>query len=326
MLPLNSTIGRTLRLVLSTDWQEILDSCQTSNTHSLSELECALGQLASLARSDGSYHSSSSVDPRSSPLTNRPTFEASPEHERGTQRVMESVPTPSHSPRSSDWSSPPKMPSSPPAGYSTSGLSPARRQAISQQSLYSGSPPRMMTPSTDMARLAPKEHPKQPRTPSDSSAGLEMDLDASESQSGDFEGSLDWDSPLKLPRHKPMPERLDRGLEQADKAPSSRYSSSSSTGQKSPSANSNVSVSSRYNFDLEPVLEEAKSESDVEHVARLFMTAVWNAIKAAAPSGKGSNAGRWGLSHDILSVNLAALYLRERAKHFPGRENPKSSK
>ena len=160
------------------------------------------------------------------------------------------------------------------------------------------------------------EQPKQPRTPSDSTAGLEMDLDASESQSGDSEGSLDWDSPLKLPRHKPMPERLDRGSEKADKAPSSGYSSSPSAGQKSPSANSNISASSRYNFRLIPVPEEDKPELDVDHVARLFMDVVMDAIMAVAPSAKGSNPRNWEISNDIGSVCLTALSLREQANHF----------
>ena len=331
VVPVNSIIDDTVQQNLSADWQEILNSCQAGDTHSLSPLYCALGELASLARSDGPYYSSSSVIAQSSPPFNSSPFETSLEHERRTQRVLGFVPTPSPSPGSSDRASPLKLLSSPLAKYSTSGLSPPRRQAIFQQSPHSGFLSRTITPSTDMARFAPMEQPKQRRTPSDSTAGLKMDLDESESQSGDSEGSLDCNSQLKLPRHKPMPERLDREGEQADKAPSSRaklgpYSSSSSTGQNSPSANSNISVSSRYNFDLNPVPEEAKCESDVEHVARLFMSVVWNAISAAASSAKGSSAGRWELSHKILSVHAAALSLWEQAKRFTVREILRNSR
>ena len=335
VLPVNSIIDDTLRQNLSADWQEILKSCQAGNSqHSLSQLDCALGQLASLARSDGSYHSSSSVEPQSSPPLNSLPFEASLEHERKTQKVLGSVPTPSRSPGSSDWSSPPKLPSSPLARFSTSDLSPPRRQAISQQSLYSGSPPRRMTPSTDMAsapRSALMEHPRQPRTLSDSTAGLEMDLDECESQSGDSQGSLDRSSQLKLPSHKQMPERLDRESDQADKAPSSRaklvpYSSSSSTGQTSPSANSNISVSSRYNLGLDPVHQEDKPEVDVEYVARLFMNVVMDAIMAAASSAKGSGPEQWGMDYRIVSVYIAVLSLRERANRFEVRNVLRNSK
>ena len=321
VVPVNSIIDDTVQQNLSADWQEILNSCQAGDTHSLSPLYCALGELASLARSDGPYYSSSSVIAQSSPPFNSSPFETSLEHERRTQRVLGFVPTPSPSPGSSDRASPLKLLSSPLAKYSTSGLSPPRRQAIFQQSPHSGFLSRTITPSTDMARFAPMEQPKQRRTPSDSTAGLKMDLDESESQSGDSEGSLDRNFQPKLPSHKQMPERLNRESDQADKASSSLaklvpYSSSSSIGQSSPSANSSISVSSRYNLGLHPVHEEDKPEVDVEYVARLFMNVVMDAIMAAASSARGSGPGQWGMDYRIGSVYIAALSLRKWANRF----------
>ena len=335
LVPENSIIADHFQKNLSADWQEILKSCMAGNTqHSFSPLDCALGELASLARSEGSYHSSSSVEPQSSPPINRSPFETSLEYERKTQRALEPTQTPSRSPGSSIWSSPPKLPSSPLARYSTSDLSPPQRKATSQQSSHPASSSRMITPSTDMAsapRFALLEQPTQPRMLSDSTASLEMDLDKSESQSGDAHGSLDWNHQPKLPSHTQMPERRDREYEQADKAPSSStklvpYPNSSSTGQSSPSANSNISVSSRYNFGLDPVHEEDKPEPEVEYVARLFMKVVMNAIMVAASSAKGSSPGQWVISHDIASVYLAALSPRERAKHFEVRNILRNSK
>ena len=143
-----------------------------------------------------------------------------------------------------------------------------------------------------------------------------MNLDESESRSEDAQGSLNWNPQPKLPSHTQMPERRDRGSEHADKAPSSRaklvpYPDSSSTGQHSPSADSNIFVSSRYNSGLDPVHEEDKPESEVEHVARLFMKVVTNAIMAAASSAKGSSPGQWDIIDNIVSVYLPALSLRE---------------
>ena len=335
LVPENSIIADQLQKILSTDWQEILKSCEAGYTqHSFSPLDCALGELASVARSEGSYHSSSSVVPHSSPPINRPPFETSLEQERRTQRAPESAQTPSRSPGSSIWSSPTRLPSSPLARYSTSGLSPPRRQAISPQSPHPASSSRMTTSSTDMTsapRFALLEQPKQPRRLSDSTASLEMDLDESESQSSDAQGSLDWIPQPKLPSPTQMPEGRDRESEQADKAPSSRaklvpYSNSSSTGQNSPSANSNISVSSRYNLGLDPVHEEDKPEPEVEYVARLFMNEVTNVIIAAASSAKGSRPGQWEIKQYIVSVYLAALSLRERAKRFEVRKILRNSK
>ena len=335
LVPETSIVADHLQKILSTDWQEILKLCKAGYTqHSFSPLDCALGELASLARSEGSYHSSSSVERQSSQPSNRSPFETSLEHERKTQGALESAQTPSRSPGSSTWSSPSKLPSSPLARYSTSGLSPPRRQAISQQSPHPASSSRMTTPSTDMASapgFAMLEQPKQPHRLSDSTASLEMDLDESESQSGDAQSSLDWNPQPKLPSHTQMSERRDRENEQEDKAPSSRaklvpYSNSSSTGQNSPSANSNISVSSHYNHGLDPVHEEDKPELDVEHVARLFMKVVMDAIMAAASSAKGSNPGQWDIWHRIGSVCLAALSLRERAKRFEVRKIQRNSK
>ena len=68
---------------------------------------------------------------------------------------------------------------------------------------------------------------------------------------------------------------------------------------------------------LDPVHEEKKPEPDVEHVARLFMKVVMNAIMVAASLAKGSSPGQWGISHRIGSVYLAALSLRERATARP---------
>ena len=325
LVPENSIIADHLQKTLSADWQGVLKSCEAGYTqHSFSPLDCALGGLASLARNEGSYHSSSSIEPHASPPTNRSPFETSLEHERKTQGALEPTQTPSRSPSSSIWSSPSKLPSSPLARYSTSDLSPPRRQATSQQSSHPASFSRMITPSTDMAsapRFALLEQPTQPRMLSDSTASLEMDLDESESQSGDAHGFLDWSPQPKLPSHTQMPERRDREYEQADKPPFSRtklvpYPNSSSTGQSSPSANSNISVSSRYNLGLDPVHEEDKPELDVEYVARLFMNVVMDAIMAAASSAKGIYPGQWDISHRIGSVCLAALSLRERAKRF----------
>ena len=320
VVPENSIIADHLRQNLSADWQEILKACEAGHTqHSFSPLDHALGELASLARSEGSYHSSSSVEPQSSPPINRSPFETSLEHEQKTQTAPESTQTPIRSPGSSIWSSPSKLPSSPLARYSTSDLSPPRRQAISQQSPHPASSSRMTMPSIGMASapgFALLEQPKHSRMRSDSTASLEMDLDESESRSGDAQGSLDWNPQPKLPSHTQMPERRDRESGQEDKAPSSRtklvpYPNSSSTGQNSPSANSNVSVSSRYNLGLDPIHEEDKPELDVEHVARLFMEVVINAIMAAASSAKGSSSRQWGISYLIGSVYFAALSLRE---------------
>ena len=335
VVPENSIIADHLRQNLSADWQEILKSCEAGSTqHPFSPLDYALGELASLARSEGSYHSSSSIEPQSSPPINRSPFETTLEHKRKTQRALEPTQTPSRSPGSSFWSSPPKLPSSPLARYSTSDLSPPQRQAISQQSPYPASSSRMTTPSTDMAsapRFALLEQPKQPRMLSDSTASLEMDLDESESRSGDAQGSLDWNPQPKLPSHTQMPERRDRAYEQADKAPSSRtklvpYPNSSSTGQSSPSTNSNISISSRYNFGLDPVQEEDKPEPEVEYVARLFIKVIMNAIMAAASSARGSSPGQWDIIYRIVSVYLAALSLRERANGFEVRKILRNSK
>lgn len=139
---------------------------------------------------------------------------------------------------------------------------------------------------------------------SDSTASSKMDLDESESRPGDGQGSLDWNPQPKLPSHRQMPERRDRESGQADKVPFSHaklvpYSDSSSTGQNSPSANSNVSISSRYNPGLDPVYEEDKPEKDVEHVARLFMKVVTNGIMAAASSAKGGSPGRWDITDRV---------------------------
>ena len=335
LVPDNSIIADQLQNILSTDWQEILKSCEAGYTqHFFSPLDHALGELASLARNECSYHSSSSIVPQSSPPINRSPFETPLEHERKTQRAPKSVQTPSHSPSSSIWSSPTRLPSSPLARYSTSGLSPPRRQAISQQSPHPASSSRMTTSSTNITsapRFAMLEQPKQPRRLSDSTASLEMDLDESESRSSDAQGSLDWIPQPKLPSHTPMPERRDRESEQADKAPSSRaklvpYSNSSSTGQNSPSANSNISVSSRYNLGLDPVREEDKPELDVEYVARLFMNVVMDAIMAAASSANGSSPGEWEIKQYIVLVYLAPLSLRERAKCFEVRNVQRNSK
>ena len=335
VVPENSIIANHLRQNLSADWQEILKSCEAGYTqHSFSQLDCALGELASLARSEGSYHSSSSIEPQSSPPINKSPFETSLEHETKTQRALESTQTPSRSPGSSIWSSPPKLPSSPLARYSTSNLSPPQRQAISKQSSHPAPSSRETTSYTDMTsapRFALLEEPEQPRMLSDSTASLEMDLDESESRSEDAQGLLNWSPQPKLPSHTQMPERRDRESEQANKAPSSRaklvpYSSSSSTGQISPSANSNISISSRYNLGLDPVHEEDKPEREVEHVARLFMKVVMNAIMAAASSAKGSSPGQWDIIHRIASVYLAALSLRKRAKRFEARNSLRNSK
>lgn len=313
VVPENSIIANHLRRNLSAYWQEILKSCEAGSTqHSFSPLDYALGELASLARSEDLYHSSSSVEPQSSPPINRSPFETSIEHEINTQRALESAQTPSRSPSSSIWSSPSKLPSSPLARYSTSDLSPPRRQAISQQSPHPASSSKMTPPSTYMAsarRFAPPEQPQQPRMQSVRTPGWEIDLDERRSRTDDAQGSLDWNSQPKMPSHAQMPERRDGESEQADKAPSSRtklvpYPESSSTGKDSPSVNSSVSVSSRYNLGLDPVHEENKPEPDVEHVARLFMKVVMNAIMAAASSVKGSSPGKWGISYRIGSVYL----------------------
>lgn len=134
-----------------------------------------------------------------------------------------------------------------------------------------------------------------------------------------------------MPSHTQLLEARDRESEQVDKAPSSHtklvpYSNSSSTGRNSSSANSDISVSSRYNLGLDPIHEESKSEPDVEHVARLFMKVVMNVIMAAASSAKGSSPGNWGISHRIGSVYLAALSLRERAERFEVRKILKISR
>ena len=316
VVPENSIIANHLRQHLSADWQEVLKSCEAGyNRHSFSPLDCALGGLASLARSEGSYHSSSSVEPRSSPPIYRPPFGTSLEHERETQRALDPTQTPSRSPGSSIWSSPPKLPSSPLARYSTSNLSPPQRQAISEQSSHPVPFSMVTTPATDMAsapRFALLERPKQPRMLSESTASSEMDLDESESRSEAFQGFLNWNLQPKLPSHTQTPERRDRESEQADKALSSRaklvpYSDSSSTGHNSPSADSNISVSRRFNFGLDPVHEEDKPESDVEHVARLFMKVITNAIIAAASSTRGIRPGQWEIIDQIVSVYLAAL-------------------
>ena len=331
VVPENSTIANHLRQDLSADWQEILKSCESGRTHhSFSQLDYALGELASLVRSEGSYHSSSSIELQSSPPSNRSPFETSLESVRETPRPLELTQTPSRSPGSSSWSSPPRLLSSPLARYSTSNLSPPRRQAISQQSSHPAPSFRIITPSTHTAsapRFALLEEPEQPRMLSDTTASLETDLDENESRSGDAHGSLDWNPQPKLPSHTQMPERperperRDQESELPNKASITRaklvpYSSSSSTGQNSPSANSNISVSRRYNFGLDPVHGEDKHEKEVEHVARLFMKVVMNAIMTAASSAKGSSPEQWDIVHRIASVYLAALSLRKRAKRF----------
>ena len=58
VVPENSIIADHLRQNLSADWQEILKSCEADYIqHSFSPLDYALGELASLARSEGLYHS-----------------------------------------------------------------------------------------------------------------------------------------------------------------------------------------------------------------------------------------------------------------------------
>ena len=335
VVPENSIIANHLRQNLSADWQKILKSNEAGSTqHSFSQLDYALGELASLAQSEGSYHSSSSVEPQSSPPINRSPFETSIEYAQKPQGALESAQTPSRSPASSIWSSPPKLPSSPLARYSTSNLSPPGRQATSELSSPPAPSSRVATHSTDMAsapRFALLEQPEQPRMLSDSTASLEMDLDESESRSEDAQGSLDWNPHPKLPSHTQMSERRDRESKQADKASISRaklvpYSSSSSTGQNSPSANSNITKITRYNLGLDPVHGEDKPEKEVEHVARLFMNVVMNAIMTAASSAKGNSPRQWDIIHRIASVYLAALSLRKRAKRFEVRNYLRTSK
>ena len=306
LLTADSVISQHLLRHLSHDWMGILKSCADDHAQQpLSPLDHGLGKLASLPWSEHSYHSSSSPELQSSSPINQTPSNPSPEQQGKIQRTSEYAQTPTRSPGSSMCISPSALPLSPGAACSPSSTynqSPAQRQgkggvSVYQQSHPPSSPPEMTTPFTGMLsppRFALSQEHKNLRARSQSIASSEMDLDESASQSGYAQGSADWDPQPTLPVIK----QDKSSLPNTKLVPYS--SSSSSIGHhSSPSADSNSSLASGYNLGLEPVPQENKPESDVEHVARLLMEVVMNGMVAAASSPKGSNAGRWKFKEKI---------------------------
>ena len=305
LLAEESVIAQNLRLELSHDWQGILRSFADDHAQQPSSLDGGLGKLASLPWSEHSYHSSSSRKLQSSSPINQLPYSPSPEQQRKTQMAAEYASTPTRSPGSSMCLSPSTLLSYPGAAFSTSptsNLSPAQRQgnggvSVYQQCLPPSSPPEVTTPFTDMLsppKFALSQHHKNLRMRSHSIASSEMDLDASASQSGYAQGSADWEPQPTLPVFK-----RDKSAFSNTKLVPYSSSSSSSGHHSSPSADSNASLASGYNLALEPVPKENKPESDVEHVARLFMEVVMNGVMAAALSTKGNSPGRWKFRHKI---------------------------
>lgn len=296
LVPDNSIIAAHLRQTLSREWLDILKSCETnSGQQPLSTLDRSLGELASLKWSEHSYHSSSSLELKSSPPIDQSPSNPSLEEQRKTQ-------TPTHSPESSMRTSPSPLSSSPLARYSTSHLLPAQSQeennlSIEQRNFPSSTPPettRSFVGIGSPPRLALSSKPGDLRIRSHSTSSAETDLDETASQAGNAQGHADWSPQPELPRHRPIVQQHEVKTSplQPRLVP---YSSSSPLVEhrSSPSAHSNASLASRHNLGLDPVPEEDRDERSVECVTRLFIGVIIDSIRAAASAPTRSNPKGW---------------------------------